>query len=286
MKTLTATRFTDGLIYGEGPRWHDDRLWFTDGPANAVKAVDADGRIEVVFETRHPSGLGWLPDGTMVITALRSAVVTLVDTDGAVVTHDLNDRAWSTNDLVAGPNGAIYVDLYHRDRGGAYNENGGGVRGEIALVTPQGQVQIVASDVTLPNGLAVSADGSTLVASDTGADRIVAYDIADDGKLENARTFAELAGSGHPDGLCLDAEGAAWVGCYDAEAFVRVLEGGQITHRVPTGGGWAVAPALGGPDRRTLYLVINDTTIEGLAANHSKGRIETVHVDVPGAGWP
>src|SRR5262245_21339968 len=269
MKTLTTTLFTDGLIYGEGPRWHDDRLWLTDGPANAVKAVDAHGRIEVVFETRHPSGLGWLPDGTMVVTALRSAEVTLVDTDGAVVTHDLNHRAWSTNDLVAGPNGAIYVDRYHRDRGGAYNERGGGVRGEIALVTPQGQVQIVASDVTLPNGLAVSADGSTLIASDTGADRIVAYDITDDGKLENARTFAELDGIGHPDGLCLDAEGAAWVGCYDAEEFARVLEGGQITHRVPTGGGWAVAPALGGPDRQTLYLVINDTTLEGLAANDS-----------------
>jgi sugar lactone lactonase YvrE len=147
-------------------------------------------------------------------------------------------------------------------------------------------VQIVASDVTLPNGLAVSADGSTLVASDTGAGRVVAYDIADDGKLENARTFADLDGHGHPDGLCLDAEGAAWVGCYDAEAFVRVLEGGQITHRIPTGGGWAVAPALGGPDRRTLHLVINDTTIERLAENDSDGRIETVRVDVPGAGWP
>ena len=277
-QTLYATLLTDGFLFGEGPRWHESRLWFTDGPAGAVKTVDRTGKIEIAVESAHASGLGWLPDGTLVISALQEARLDYCDANGALVTQDLSDHGWSTNDMVVSPDGKIYVDVYR------LNEEG--ISGEVALVTLDREVRVVTSGLTLPNGLAITADGSTLIASDTLADRLVAFTIEPDGSLTDQRVFAELDAGQHPDGLCLDAEGAAWVGCYDSEVFLRVLEGGEITHRIETGGGWAVAPALGGTDRCTLYLIINTTTHEGVVTGESTGRIEKVRVDVPGAGWP
>jgi sugar lactone lactonase YvrE len=192
--------------------------------------------------------------------------------------HDFSDIAWSTNDMVVSPEGRIYVDLYQQT---AEQQ----ISGEVGLITPEGDVRVVASGMKTPNGLAITPDGRTLIVADSFGSVIHAFTVTDDGSLTDRRVFADL-GERRPDGICLDEEGAVWVGLYDANEFVRILDGGEITHRVECPGAWAVATALGGSDRRTLFLIINDTDYEGMANNVSDGRIETVHVDVPGAGWP
>jgi sugar lactone lactonase YvrE len=280
VETVSTTLFADGFSFGEGPRWHDDRLWFTDCPAGAVMTVDEAGRLEVALETALPSGLGWLPDGTMVISTMYEAMIKRAGPDGVSISHDLGDVAWATNDLVAGPDASIYVDLY--------NQTDDGIAGAIGLVDPDGEFRVVATELATPNGLAITPDRSTLIVSETFGECVLAFAIGADGSLSDRRIFAELGEGRHPDGICLDAEGAVWVGCYDTGEFLRVFDGGEITHRIPTERGWAIAPALGGPDRRTLYLIVNES--EHLERRRevpdSHGRIEQARVDVPGAGWP
>ena len=259
----------DGFAYGEGPRWHDGRLWFTDGMSGHVLVVE-DGELRVAAEVPKASGLGWLSDGTLVVSLLLGeAAVVLLRPDGTSTRHDLGHLAWSTNDLVVHDD-RIYVDLYRR--------TDDGMVGSIGLVTPDGEARVVADDLAFPNGMVVTTDGRTLIASETFAGRLLAFTIAADGSLTDQRVFAELGADRHPDGLALDAEGAVWVGCYDTGEFLRVLDGGEITDRIPVAPGWAVAPALGGPDGRTLFLVIDETTHEGLFAGDSAGRIEVVEL--------
>jgi len=272
--TLRAEPFANGFCFGEGPRWHDGRLWFTDGPAGVIRTVDDSGRLEVAIETDRPSGLGWLPDGTLVLCTLLEARVSFATPDGETVHHDLSDLAWSTNDLVVTTEGRIYVDLYDRTESG-------GIAGSLGLVSRDGAVRVVATDLATPNGLGVLPNGE-LVVSETHGRRLLAFIIGDDGDLAERRVFAELGEGRHPDGLCVDATGAVWVGCYDTAEFLRVRDGGEVTHRIDVAGGWAVAPALGGADGRDLYLVVNETTHEKHGRGESAGRIERARVDVPG----
>jgi sugar lactone lactonase YvrE len=191
---------------------------------------------------------------------------------------DLTKFGPSLNDMVARPDGRVYVDVYTK-------RGGGPPPGDVVLVAPDGTARVVASGLATPNGLAVTPDGTTLIVAETFGNRLHAWTIQADGSLTNERVFAELD-ERKPDGICLDVEGGVWVGCFLSCEFLRVLEGGEITDRVATGESWAVAPALGGPDMRTLYLVVNDTTFEGIATGDSKCRIEAVKVEVPGAGSP
>jgi sugar lactone lactonase YvrE len=268
----------EGIDYPEGPRWHDGMLWFADVHANRVMTLDGDGNLAVVVETEHPSGLGWLPDGRLVFSTVRAPYLKRLDSDGVTLVHDLGARGLSLNDMVAGPDGRIYLDLY-------VDWGTGAPRGEILLAAPDGEVRTVATDLMTPNGLAITPDGSTLIASETFAGRLLAFTILPDGGLADRHVFADLGGERRPDGLCLDAEGAVWVGTLTG-GFLRVLDGGEITHHVETKAHWAVAPALGGADRRTLYLLTADTTLEKQSRGESKGYIEVATADVPGAGWP
>lgn len=277
MQTLESTLVADGLTYGEGPRWHDGKLWFSDMYADVVRTLDADGTVGVGASTPHPSGLGWTPDGDLLVTSLPHALVHRLTPDGPRVHCDLGEFGVSLNDMVVLPDGRAYVDVY-RTRGG------GPPTGDLALVEPDGTARIVAPGLATPNGLAVTPDG-TLVAAETYGGRLTAWTIQADGSLADQRVFADLAGR-QPDGVCVDVEGAVWVGCFLSGEFLRVLDGGEITHCVSVAGSWAVAPALGGPDLRTLYLIVNDTTFEGMATGDSQCRIEAVEVDVPGAGSP
>jgi sugar lactone lactonase YvrE len=271
--------FVDGIVYGEGPRWRFGRLWFTDGPAGKVYSVGEPGDLTVEVEVERPSGLGWLPDGTLVVSSLFAPKVHYVDASGVVNdTLDVSHVAWSTNDVVVTPDGRIFVDLYQR--------NGTAMGGGIGLIQRKGAIRVVATDLAVPNGLGVLPDGLTLVVNEMNGSRILAYSYLPDGGLSEHRVFADLQGDRHPDGLCVDAEGAVWVGCYDTGEFLRVLAGGEITDRVAIDQGWAVAPCLGGGDGRTLYMVVNDTTHEGLAAGNSTGWIMQARVDVPSSGSP
>jgi sugar lactone lactonase YvrE len=246
--------------------------------ADVVRTLDADGSLGVGASTHHPSGLGWTPDGELLVTSLESAVLSRITPDGPRVHCDLSEFGPSLNDMVALPDGRVYVDVYTR-------RGGGPPPGDLALVMPDGSAQIVAKGLATPNGLAVTPDGTTLVAAETFGNRLIAWTIRADGTLTDQRVFADL-GERAPDGICMDVEGAVWVGCFLSGEFVRVLDGGEITHCVPVGASWAVAPALGGPEMRTLHLVVNDTTFMGLAAGESTCRIEIVGVEVPGVGSP
>jgi sugar lactone lactonase YvrE len=279
VKAIEAVPFIDGIVFGEGPRWHNDRLWFTDGPAGRVCSVGETGHVTVEAEVEHASGLGWLPDGTLVVSTLFEPKIHHVDAQGQITaTHDLSKLAWSTNDLFVAQNGHGYVDLYQA--------NVTAREGAIGLVDLAGAVRIVATGLAVPNGLAYLPDGSTLVVSETNGSRIVAFSTQADESLGPASVFADLGEGRHPDGLCVDAEGGVWVGCYDTGEFLRVVAGGNVTHRVAIDRGWAIAPALGGPDGCTLYMVVNETTQDGLPKGEAKGRIMQARVDVPGTGSP
>jgi sugar lactone lactonase YvrE len=278
-KALEPLPFIDGIVYGEGPRWHGGRLWFTDGPAGKVYSVGESGDLAVEVEVERASGLGWLPDGTLVVSSLFAPKIYHVDVRANVAaTFDVSDLAWSTNDLVVTPDGHVYVDLYQ--------ESATAMGGAIGLVDRSGSVRVVADGLEVPNGLGVLPDGQTLVVNEVSGSRISAFRFEPDGSLGARSVFADLGTQRHPDGLCVDAEGAVWVGCYDTGEFLRVVEGGTVTHRVEIHRGWAIAPALGGADGCTLYMVIDDTTIEGLVKGESTGWIMRARVDVPGAGSP
>jgi sugar lactone lactonase YvrE len=274
VEEIAPVPFVDGILYGEGPRWHDGRLWFTDGFAGKVYSAGESGDLTVEAEVAKASGLGWLPDGTLVVSTLFDAKIHHVDARADITaTFDLSDTAWSTNDLLVTPDGRVYVDMY-RERGDG-----------IGLVGRDGSVRLVATGLSIPNGLGLLPDG-TLVLNETRGSRIHAFTVESDGSLGAPSLFADLGPDRQPDGLCVDAEGGVWVGCFSTNEFLRVLAGGTVTHRVAIDGGWAIAPALGGADGRTLYMVVDDTTIEGLGKGESTGWIMQSRVDVPGVGSP
>jgi sugar lactone lactonase YvrE len=272
-----------GLGFAEGPRWHDGRLWFSDMGAARVMAVDLDGRAEVVLEVpTRPSGLGWLPDGRLLVVSMRDRRVLRLEPDGEVVVHaDLADLAsFDCNDMVVDGLGRAYVGNAGFDLSARPLE----VRAaEVVLVTPDGEARVVDDEVVFPNGSVVTPDGSTLVVAETFGQCLTAFTIAEDGSLTDRRTFASLRGTS-PDGICLDAEGAVWVADANGSACLRVREGGEVVDRVDTGRG-CFACMLGGADRRTLFLMTAEG-FEGAAIRRRTAAIEVVEVEVPGAGYP
>ncbi|HET9629805.1 MAG TPA: SMP-30/gluconolactonase/LRE family protein, partial [Novosphingobium sp.] len=224
--------------------------------------------------------------------------------DGEVSLHaDLSAYGAILNDMVVTAEGRAYVDCYRSGPAvpppagpdGAlrclsadinrYYVNGLGTshhfEGEILVVHPDGSTAVAASGLSYPNGLGITADGRTMIASISHDSRLVAFDIGEDGTLANARLWADLPGR-HPDGLCLDAEGGVWVACLAISAFLRITEGGYITHHIPTYGRWSIAPALGGADRRTLFMI----SMEPVDVPDHRSWIEHVRVASPGAGLP
>ncbi len=276
-KVLVASPLAAGFAMAEGPRWRDGLLWFSDLHGGRVMTLSEDGRLALVVETDHPSGLGWLPDGSLVFSTLFAPHIKRIDAGGVVIAHDLGEWGESLNDMVVASDGRIYVDLYLQMNAAP--------PGEILLVTPDGEVRTVASGLATPNGLVITPDGSTLIVSETFAGRLLSYAIGPDGTLGEPRVFATLEGGGHPDGICIDAEGAVWVAHSDAGGFTRVLDGGEVTHRIETPGRWSIAPALGGSDGRTLFLSTAETSYEKLGRGETRGFIEFTRVVVPGPGW-
>jgi sugar lactone lactonase YvrE len=277
------TVLLDGLGFAEGPRWHEGRLWFSDMGTGQVRTVDLEGHAEVVLEVPgRPSGLGWLPDGRLLVVSMAGRRVLRREHDGTVVEHaDLAGLAsFDCNDMVVDGQGRAWVG----NAGFDLSVRPLRVRpAQIVLVTPDGQARVVDDEVVFPNGCVVTPDGTTLVVAETFGQRLTAFTIAADGGLADRRVFADLSGSA-PDGICLDAEGAVWVADATGSACLRVREGGEVVTRVDTGRG-CFACALGGPDRRLLFLLTADG-FQGAAIRRRTAAIEAVGVDVPGAGWP
>jgi sugar lactone lactonase YvrE len=272
----------DGLAFGESARWHDDRLWLANWGTGEVLAVDADGRGEVAARVDGgtvPLSIDWLPDGRMLVVEGPRARLLRREPDGSLVIHaDLSGVAEMLNEIVVDAAGNAYV-------------NGGGADftepGSIFLVTPDGAVRSVGGSLRFGNGMAVTADGRTLVAADSWAHRLDAFDIRPDGGLGEQRPWAEL-GEGTPDGICVDAEGAVWYADVPNRACVRVAEGGEVLETVELDRG-GFSCALGGPDRRTLFVLAAEFTgFETMEADIAArtGQVLTTRVRVPGAGRP
>jgi sugar lactone lactonase YvrE len=277
------TTLLGGLGFAEGPRWRDDRLWFSDMGAARVMTVDLSGTTEVVAEVEErPSGLGWLPDGRLLVVSMGDRRLLRREPDGRLVEHaDLSGLAsYDCNDMVVDGLGRAWVGNAGFDLSARPLQ----VRpAEIVLVTPEGEARVVDDEVVFPNGSVVTPDGGTLIVAESFGRRLTAFSIAEDGSLRDRRTFAALDGHA-PDGICLDAEGAVWFADAAGDACLRVREGGEIVDRVDTGRG-CFACMLGGDDRRTLFLLTAEGFV-GEAIRRRTAAIETIEVDVPGAGWP
>ena len=271
-----------GLTFPEAPRWRDGKLWFSDFYSHRVLTVDLTGRLETVVEVpQRPSGLGWRPDGTLLIVSMLDRRLLRLDGDKLPVVADLSTLATGPcNDMVVDAVGRAYVGNFGFDRH----------RGEpprtacLARVDPDGRVTRAAEDLDFPNGTVITPDGRTLVVAETLAHRLTAFDIAADGALSGRRLFAALDGC-FPDGICLDADGAVWVADARSPRVVRVGADGRVLRTLTTGQTGAFACMLGGPDRRTLFVLTNTGSGPAMA-NKTDGRIETYRVDVPGAGLP
>lgn len=272
----------EGLTFPEGPRWHDGRLWFSDFYTHRVYATDLDGNVEeTVHVPEQPSGLGWLPDGRLLVVSMRDRKVLRLEGDSLVEHGDLAGIAtFHANDMVVDRNGRAWVGNFGFDLDAGDTP----APTSLARVDPDGTVAVAAEDVFFPNGTVITPDGRTMILGETFAARLTAFDIGDDGELSNRRVWAEL--SPHvPDGICLDAEGAVWVADPLGKAVFRVREGGEVLDELSTGDQGAYACMLGGPDRRTLFVCSCDGTGPEMQAKKS-GRILAVEVPVGGAGWP
>ena len=272
--------FFSDVDFPEGPRWRDGKLWVSDILGGKVRAIDASGTAEVIAELHRPSGLGWLPDGRMLVVSMVRKKLMRLDPEGLIAIAGFESLiGGSVNDMVVDPQGRAYV-------GGTQGRDAPPGSGKVLLVTPEGEVRVAADGLEGPNGPAITPDGKTFIIAETRAGRLTAFTIRADGSLTECRLFAQLDNA-MPDGICLDAEGAVWVGDYPNSQFLRVREGGEIADRIPTPGRWSVACMLGGQDRRTLYLMTAVTTMEDfMGRGIADGRIERVRVDVPGAGLP
>ena len=278
-----ARVLVDGLAITESPRWHEGRLWFSHWGAEEVLTVGLEGNCEVAAPGRP--GLGWatefLHDGRLLITG---ETLLRREPDGSFVQHADVSAVFTRgcSEIVVDRRGNIYVNSIEFDFLGGGEPTGGAV----ALITPDGAVRRVAGDLAFPNGMVVTPDNATLIVGESFAARLTAFDIADDGTLTNRRAWAENIG---PDGITMDAEGAIWASSgVMSKDCARILEGGEITHRIELDRD-CFACMLGGADRRTLFMMTAewlgpDKVDEALARR--TGRVLALDVEVPGVGWP
>jgi sugar lactone lactonase YvrE len=278
----SPTVLLDGLTFPEGIRWHANELYFSDFFSHRVIAVDSAGRPRTVCTVpNQPSGLGWLPDGRLLVVSMLDRKLMRLDDGGLALHADLSGLAHShCNDMVVGGDGRAWVGNFGFDHRQADDPR----TTCVVRVDPDGRAEVADDDLFFPNGSAITADGKTLIVAETWGRRLTAWDIGAEGRLARRRLWADLAPA-VPDGICLDAEGAMWVAVPPKCEVLRVREGGEITRRISTGDRGAFACALGGEDRRTLF-VCTATATGPAAAEARSGRIERIRVDVPGAGWP
>jgi sugar lactone lactonase YvrE len=271
-----------GLTFPEAPRWRDGKLWFSDVYSHRVLTVDLAGRLETVVEVpQRPSGLGWRPDGTLLVVSMLDRRLLRVDGGKTRVVADLSALATGPcNDMVVDAAGRAYVGNFGFDRHRGEPER----TTSLVRVDVDGRVVRVADDLHFPNGTVITPDGGTLIVAETLAHRLSAFDITADGALSNRRVHATLEGC-FPDGICLDAEGGVWVADARRNRVLRVRADGTLDRTLTTGQNGAYACMLSGPDRRTLFVLTNTGSGPAMAEK-TDGRIETYRVDVPGAGLP
>jgi sugar lactone lactonase YvrE len=288
------TVLLDGLAMPESARWHEGRLWFAHWGTGEIVAVDLKGKSEVITRRAPPAfgwSIDWLPDGRLLVTGKE---LMRMEPDGSMVRHaDLSSISqFGWNEIVVDGRGNIYVNSINFSfLAGEQPQSG-----IIALITPDGKARKVADDLSFPNGMVITPDNSTLIVSESFTGRLIAFDITSDGSLSNRRVWAEGLG---PDGIKMDAEGAIWVQTADIRAVthradspegavVRIREGGEVLQRIEHDKD-IFAVTLGGPDRKTLFMLATEfrgvDKIKEVAAARI-GEVAISQAPAPGAGWP
>jgi sugar lactone lactonase YvrE len=270
----------EGIAFGESPRWHEGRVWFSDWGAHQVIAVNADGSHEVVVTVASfPMCIDFLPDGRLLVVDSARRRLLRREPDGSLVQHadlsGISQKPW--NDIVADEAGNAYVNTIGFDfPGGEY------APGVVVLVTPDGSVDQVAGDLAFPNGMAISPDGATLIVAESYANRLTAYDIGSGGSLTGRRVWAETPGD-HPDGICIDAEDAVWYADVGNQHCVRVREGGEVLGTVELDRGAFACALSRGPDPRLFVVARPYGEPE---PSQPSGQLVAFPAPAPGAGRP
>lgn len=272
---MTLTPLANGFCFGESPRWFEGLVWFSDMLGAAVHTVTLTGATTTLPLPGHaPSGLGFTPDGSLLIVSAEARELLRYDGESVVTVADLSGFVPANlGDMVLDSQGRAYIGSQAR------------TSGLIVRVDPDsGAATVVATDLDFPNGMAITPDGSTLIVAESTGRRLTAFTIDADGSLSQRRVFADRL-DGPPDGICLDADGAVWVGMTLAGQFERILDGGQVSDRIPVGDRTAIACALGGPEGRTLFLVTTSDAYPERLRGTRFSRLDAVTVDVPAPGF-
>jgi len=274
-KGATLTPLANGFCFGEGPRWFEGLLWFSDMLGEAVHTVNLHGDMTKLPLTGHaPSGLAFRPDGSLLIASTEKRQVLRYDGDAVSTVVDLSDVVPANlGDMVIDGIGRAYVGSQARE---------GGV---IVRIDPDDTAIVVADDLDFPNGMVITPDGTTLILAESIGRRLTAYTIGADGALSDRRIFADGL-EGPPDGICLDAQGGIWTSMTLANRFDRIVEGGTVTDRIDIGDRTAIACMLGGPERRTLFMLSSTSAYPDRLVGTQLARLDATTVDIPGAGLP
>ncbi len=299
-----------GLYFGEGPRWHENKLWFSDFYSHKVMTLDENNSLETVCEVpNQPSGLGWLPNGDLLIVSMLDRKI-LRFSEGSISVHaDLSEYvAHKCNDMVVGRDGTAYVGNFGMgDAGESLNST------HLMIVKSDGTVLKGPDNLLFPNGTVITEDGKNLIIGETLGAKLTSFDIEDNGELTNrklwARTsplfslliikflssmgfdlskvdFSKYSKNLHvPDGICLDEKNGIWIASPTTKAVVRIEKGGNITNTINTPKG-AFACMLGGKERKTLYVIISNSSDPEEAQASPEGEIHSIEVEIPGVGKP
>jgi sugar lactone lactonase YvrE len=289
---MKAQVFATGLKFGEGLRWHEGRFWYSDFHRHHVSSIGVDGRPRVELEIDdQPSGLGWLPDGRLLVVAMKSQRLLRRESDGSVALHaDLKSFArFHTNDMIVDSHGHAFVGCFGFDLDPFIEEHGlpalfsepGPPKAPILKIAVDGTVSIASRDHRFPNGMAII--DNTLLVAESFAPGVTAFDLGADGSLSNRRCWAALSTSPQsmvPDGISADSEGAIWVANAIGPEVVRIGMGGKILDRIETSQP-AFACVLGGADGRDLLIATAPGSNATLGAMESKGLLEKARVQIP-----
>jgi sugar lactone lactonase YvrE len=282
MLAMTPETILDGLAFPEGPRWHDGKLYFSDQHDGIVWRLDSKGKAtQLARVPAGPSGLGWLPDGTLCVVSMVDRRLLRITPQGTALAADLSSViAHTANDMVIDSHGRVYIGNFGFDL-----NKGEDPRPTVLLCVRDGKAAAVADDVLFPNGMVITSDGKTLIVAETFAARLTAFTIQQDGGLTDRRVFADLNGNA-PDGICLDEQMGVWIACPIGNEVIRVKEGGEVTDRIPLPGRHSYACMLGGHDRRDLYICTALDYHPEQTVKQRAGKIEMIRVEIAGAGLP
>ncbi len=276
---MNPTPLANGFCFGEGPRWFEGLLWFSDMLGEAVHTVALNGSMSTLpLPGRAPSGLGFRADGSLLIVSTEDRQVLRYDGDTVAVIADLADIVPAAlGDMVIDDAGRVFVGSQAREGG------------MIVRIDPDDTVTVAADDLEFPNGMVVTPNGTALIVAESTGRRLTTFTIEADGKLCDRRVFADGL-DGPPDGITLDAEGGVWTSMTLAHQFERIVADGSgkgtVTDRIDMGDRTAIACTLGGPERRTLFLLSSTDAYPERLIGTKSSRVDAVTVDVPGAGRP